>query len=69
MGDRLRVNAVWARRGMLRSDGDGPPEFVGALQLRVQRWRLALHVAALRLAFWLASAVRGAAACLLPALA
>lgn len=68
IGDRLRVNARWARSGMLRSDEGGPLEFVGALQSRVQRWRLALHIAVLRLAFWVSAAVRSAAGALLPAL-
>lgn len=59
IGDRLRVNAKWAQRGLyVSTDGERQPlQFVGRLQSRLVRWRLALHVGLLRLAFWLSSAL------------
>ena len=72
LGDRLRINAKWALRGMHAQQGGGggagaaQPPFVGALQSRLARWRLALHVGLLRLAFWLSSAVHSATTYLVP---
>ena len=58
ISDRLRVNAKYAWRGMTRGElPAGQLQYVGALASRVQRWRLAAHVALLRLAFWLGSLV------------
>lgn len=66
LGDRLRVNAKWAERGLYAGSGGGQPPLVGALQWRTARYRLAARVALLRLAAWLSSAVHAAAAYLLP---
>ena len=64
LGDRLRVNAKWAQRGMAYAAAPpggggaaGELQYVGALRSRLTRWRLALHVGLLRLAFWLSSLV------------
>ncbi|KAL4457670.1 hypothetical protein ABPG75_012535 [Micractinium tetrahymenae] len=62
LADRLRINATWALRGMWRAGDDasgasGGLQFVGSLQSRLKRWRVAFQVHLLRLAFWLASAV------------
>ncbi|PSC71592.1 putative aarF domain-containing kinase 1 [Micractinium conductrix] len=69
LSDRLRVNVTWAVRGLYRSADGGPPQFVGGLQSRLRRWRLALQVQALRLAFWLASALHQVATALVPQIA
>jgi hypothetical protein len=72
LADRLRVNATWARRGMYATAAaqEGElPEFVGGLQSRLKRWRLAARVGALRLMFWLASLMHGVTATVLPPLA
>ncbi|EFN58557.1 hypothetical protein CHLNCDRAFT_140686 [Chlorella variabilis] len=70
LADRLRVNATWALRGMLASKpGQGPAQFVGGLQSRLSRWRLALQVGLLRLAFWVAAVVQDVTALVLPPLA
>lgn len=73
LGDRLRTNAKWALRGMYAQQGGGGDSagarqlrFVGGLQSRLARWRLALHVGLLRLAFWLSSAVHSATTYLVP---
>lgn len=61
LGDRLRINAKWALRGMgAQHDDPGGGrrlQFVGALQSRLTRWRLAAHVALLRAAYWISSVV------------
>ncbi|KAL4442946.1 hypothetical protein ABPG77_008437 [Micractinium sp. CCAP 211/92] len=58
LADRLRINATWALRGMWRAGQDGgEPRFVGSLQSRLKRWRVAVQVHLLRLAFWVVSAV------------
>ena len=81
LGDRLRINAKWAVRGMYAQHGDGgsggsaaagaapdsqPLQFVGGLQARLARWRLSLQVGLLRFAFWLSSVVHSATTYLVP---
>lgn len=75
LGDRLRINAKWALRGMYAQHDGGaggmPPaaaqlQFVGGLQSRLARWRLSLQVGLLRLAFWLSSLVHGTTSWLVP---
>lgn len=60
IGDRLRINAKWAQRGMFHSDDAAQPlQFVGGLQSRLVRWRLCVQVGLLRLAFWVSRVVHG----------
>lgn len=78
LGDRLRVNAKWALRGMFAQHAQQGTagaaagadarqlEFVGGLQSRLARWRLAAQVGLLRFAFWLGSLVHSATTYLVP---
>ncbi|KAI7845854.1 hypothetical protein COHA_000588 [Chlorella ohadii] len=77
LGDRLRINAKWAVRGMYAQHiGDSAAaaaapdarqlQFVGGLQSRLARWRLSVQVGLLRFAFWVGSLVHSATTYLVP---
>lgn len=77
LGDRLRINAKWAVRGMYaQHSGDSAAaaaapdarqlQFVGGLQSRLARWRLSVQVGLLRFAFWVGSLVHSATTYLVP---
>ncbi|KAI3436647.1 hypothetical protein D9Q98_006063 [Chlorella vulgaris] len=68
LADRLRINATWAMRGM-QTCKEGPLVFVGALQSRITRWRLAVRVGALRLVVWLSSLMQDVTTIVLPPMA
>lgn len=69
LADRLRINATWALRGMWRAGQGGKLLFVGNLQSRFKRWRVAFQVRMLRLAFWLVSAVHQMMTAVVPSVA
>ncbi|KAG7669279.1 hypothetical protein Ndes2526B_g05579 [Nannochloris sp. 'desiccata'] len=59
IADRLRVNAVQALHGLQvevedRGKKGHHVEYVGVMRSRVKRWRLYLHIAAMRLVVWVA---------------
>ncbi|KAI8113743.1 hypothetical protein M9435_003735 [Picochlorum sp. BPE23] len=54
IADRLRVNAVEALKGLkVKTQSNKRVEYVGVMKSRMKRWRLWLHIAAMKLAAWI----------------